>query len=798
MLGWGSAASVRCVTASWGVSCANTTSNSVVLEWDAIADAEYWYTGILTGSGYAARYSHQKLHASDVTSRTFTGLEKDTRYVMLLWWYNNNQWNKIAPPPECHTKPLDTPNITNHITGGNTLTIYWEPVEEAQRYQVQIAPVGTLGARGASANNDWETVISTGNVHTFTGLAPGARYTVRLRAVKSQNIFSANALVNRRTSPAWCKAVTTTNITLAWDDPNSDYEWRVSRIIGVNQYTDARTVAKGARTETTLTGLQPQTEYWFNVERRTTSSEQWRVYVPLPHCHTAPMSPTIVQCPQAADVDGTIRWTSNGAYQYRITQDSTRAKPAWITTNSTAHTFSSLAEGKTYNIAVQARNPQGWSPNSTCQMKTLPPIPNNLITGTGTYHFTAGTLKGVLHAAETATNTYATNNPNRWHTCKNTIDKTKLAAIMLSIPPSEAYSASTPSTAPSPMTLSRGDNLTHYWRTHQFTRDGKQLGEKKSLNIRLYSHMTVEGDRRAHWSPAVGLWQLDHLGEDIKLNHAERADIRKGGLVVAKFLLAEHCRNTSEYTQLKFVLNNRWHACNPNKKDVCYNRYIVNSDRIYSNGKLNIRKVDSATDGTLLNQVDGGIHERLCRWTSNKVPMKCYLYDPDKPQGFVINNAPNGGRIGSANPYTPYPSAFISFTDPNTSIKYAVWPSKWPSTAYSQEWPNAVVSSVKPIYRAVMPDEFVRCSPGRDKTPEPPKPKEPADDCAEETYKPFGNKIQNTDFTNGNQVVEGWFDNSVPYRAGGTESDKHRLQVKTCVLNLLDQSIRANCWWHDI
>ena len=815
--GWGTAATVRCVTASAGVSCDDTTSNSVVLEWDDRAEAEYWYAAISRGTGYVGPRFHER-QIDGQTSTTFTGLDKATRYVMLLWWYDGSAWHKTVPPPECHTKHLDTPGIDDSVTtGGSTLTIRWGPVEGAQRYQVQISPAGTSGAVGASVDGGWETVVSTGESHTFTGLAPGTRYTVQLRAVDARGNPSAAATEDRRTSRARCQAVTSSSVTLAWDDPGDGYQWRIRRITGVNQYTDSRTVAKGASTQTTFTGLAAQTRYWFAVDRRMASSDQWEAHTPFPHCHTSPNSPVLAPCPQAADVDGTIRWMSNGAYLYRVTLDRTQTNPAWVITNSTAHTFTGLPEGKTYNIAVQARNPQGWSSSSTCSMTTLPPIADSQVTKTGAYYFTEGTVKGVLYAAGQAIASRNGSTSTEQVVCGNpqtTVTKIQLAAIMLSIPPNEAYSANSRSTVPSPMALSRWDNLGQFTQTHVYTVGGAEMEETKSLNIRLYSHMKKEEDVRAHWSPGVGLWQIDLFESAINMNHAERTDITKGGVEVAKFLLQEHCRKTTNDQGLKSTLNNRWHGCYPFARDeqgnlikdpnnntqylripdVCYDIYSRDRDKIYetssSGDKLNIRVEEQDSEGSALDQVDGGIVARQCRWSSNSIPMPCYIYDTGNPQGGILNDHMNGSESGM----TPYPSAFISFTDSATNIKYAVWPAQWPSSSNFLQWPKETVSSAKSIYRAVMPNEYVRCSPGRDVTPESSNSAVAAADCAEEIYKPFGAKVTNSDFDNGKHIVEGWFDDIVLFGNG----QSHKLQLQNCGTIPRSQIPHILCWWEDI
>ncbi len=796
--GWGRAGTVRCATAAAGVSCDDTTSTSVVLEWDDRSDAQYWYAAISKGTGYTGGRTHGRLIRQG-DSTEFTGLTRATRHIMLLWWYGtDNQWHRTTPPPECWTRHLDTPVLTGHTTGGNTITIQWQPVDGAQRYQVKISPAGASGTAGQS-EQPWKTVVSTGTFHTFTERTPGTRYTVQLRAVDHQGNNSAAATADHDASPTRCEATTATSITLAWDDTNKEYEWRIARITGINQYANTTVFQKGSATTAEFTTLESGTQHWFRVERRMASTDAWEAYTPFPHCYTSPSSPVLAPCPQAADVDGTIRWEPNGADYYRVTLDSTQTERKWIITNSTTHTFTGLAEGKTYDIAVQARNPQGWSQDSTCNLKTLPPIPNSLITGSGTYYFTEGTVKGVLYAAQTAIDNYASNKPNIWNSCRSTIDATRLAAVMLSIPPGEAGNSLSAAAVPSPMTLGRSDNRTHQIRTNE-------NNVTASLNLRTYSHIEEATNQRAHWSPGVGLWQIDNIGPDVYLNHAERADITKGGVVVADLLLSRHCSDMSNDKGLRDILNARWYGCKPTKEEVdeegkkqlvempdaCYKRYIQDSDSIYKSGMLNIRVEAKDSQGNALDQVDGGIRERLCRWTSNQVPMLCYLYDTGKPQGAVIDDSPDGGK--GANPLTPYPSAFISLTDSVTGARYAVWPSRWPTSTSQMSWPTEFVSSSMTIYRAVKRGEFVRCSPGYNPI------ENEGDDkgtCHGETYAPFGSTKVVVPKA-GDNTVEGWFNSSVPYREGGTEADNHRLQVQHCGAIVFSQIDHALCWWEDL
>ena len=788
--GWGNAARVRCVTAAAGVDCDDTTSNSVVVEWDSIDGAQRWFAAISVGNRRIGAKS-----VSQGNTAEFTGLAKATRYVVSLWWLGDRRkWNQLSPSPECWTKHLDTPKITGHTTGGNTLTIQWAPVEGAELYQARISASGSSGAVGASGGG-WETVLYADTSHTFTGLEPGTQYTVVLRAGTFAKVSEASVHGTAyepesgqtsgapTTSTVECKANTATTIDVEWKDPRSEYQWRVARtVIDQNdniQHLSRQSFAKGT-TKAKLTGLEPNRFHWITVWRRTDSQQSWQPIEPASHCYTSPSDLSVHQCPQTADTDGTVRWTPNGATYYRITRDRNQAKPRWTITNTTSHTFTGLAEDTTYKIGVQAWTPKGWTTSATCNMTTLPTIPNALITNTGTYHFTKGTVKGVLYAAGEAISKRNKSTSTKQTVCGNpstTVTKERLAAMMLSIPVRELSSD-----APSPMTLSRWDNLYHQKQIHN--------GKERSLNERLFAYMEPrvepyrdnEENRGAHWSTGTGLWQLDKFNEKTKaMNHAERADIRVGGLEVATFLLSRYCSDVANDMGLKRAYE-RWNDCNDEAPDECYDSYIGTTDSIYISNTLNIRL-------SSLDEVDGGVQERTCRWASNKLPMSCYLYDLERGEGhtsdyqFVYtkkNEKTDQFEINWATSTTPLPMAFLSFTDPVNKNIFAVWPKKWPKTTNWGAWPSESARTSHTIFRAVRKNEEVRCSPGRDPSPESTDVKVAAMDCAEEKYKPFGDKISNHDFLNGNMIVEGWFNDSVPYRDGNSEGDRHRLQVEDC------------------
>ena len=192
---------------------------------------------------------------------------------------------------------------------------------------------------------------------------------------------------------------------------------------------------------------------------------------------------------------------------------------------------------------------------------------------------------------------------------QNSLTVNRLAAIMLAIPVKEVNGNKREAT--SPMALSRWD------------------GWSKRKNRKLYSHGTYGGNKRAHWNPGVGLWQLDTFEAAKDLNHAERADTAVGGLVVAKFFRDEFCKDSNDST-LRMSLDKYWYGCSKDDiLDQCYDEY----EKIYKTGgdcSSGMGNVSSA-DNDCLNvnvktgsEKDGGVQDRTCRWSGEVSTFDCF------------------------------------------------------------------------------------------------------------------------------------------------------------------------------
>ena len=263
-------------------------------------------------------------------------------------------------------------------------------------------------------------------------------------------------------------------------------------------------------------------------------------------------------------------------------------------------------------------------------------------------------------------------------TCTSlTVDK--LSALMLAIPVRELQRSS-----PSPMFLGRGDNLRNNPRSEW-----------------LYSNKTREDERRAHWHAGVGLWQLDPWPPVRALNHAERADILKGGPGVAAHIRDKYCTHHGEALWEREVFD-PWYGCEDKSNPVRENRDLCPPTyrNIYDEAGDSLWVV--ATEGS---EIDGGVQDRLCVWSRQRPAaldqgFGCHLYDPESHEGNMdIDNEDGTDSADNPNGYTPLAVAFISLTNPdettnepdettNEGTKYAVFPKA--NTGYAHTLIKAV------------------------------------------------------------------------------------------------------------
>ena len=721
---WSAASNWICNTAitsrPTGLECA-ARATSIEFSWDAVDGADT-YTAIATPPTSGST-KHRAERITD-TSATFIGLDPSTNYFLSVFAVDGGL-QKLPAGKRCTTSAAAA-NPGRPVCSAatdNSITLRWN--SETGVHQWYAARVTT-----GSSFTDGRPLGSTTLTRQFTGLASNTTYKFYFWWKSSTgpwvqlkpDVLCTTTGPGTSPAPPTCATATADSITLTWDKDTGVNQWHISRATvpdtaraTVNDTQLAGQTLSSSTLSATFTDLSPSTAYTFWFWWRPSATANWNEIDPHATCATTALAfaPTPPICGTATRNSVQLNWSANTlAHRWHLARpgnasaliDSKLLEAQTLTTD-----FAGLSPSTSYTFLLWWRtsSTSDWyqiTPDRSCttQAATTTPVRTTCQT-TGTYCVTRGVYDAVVRAARKATTspTGAVCTQAQLTTSgRSQITPNMLASMMLAIPAWELNGGNT-NRALSPLTLSRGDNMVN--RTSD------------SNNIQLYSHMTLDGYKRAHWNPGVGLWQIDNFTESnaqvdaLRYGHAERADVDKGGYEVAKYIRYRYCRGMNPF--------NRWVACSSSRCLTTHNaRYSSATDRIQA------ETVEGLTDPT------GGIQQRLCRWGTTGPKMACYIYDLSLREGHVQNTCCPPGTTYSDpytvnyNPYTPEAAPFISFTDTDTytgkSTKYAVWPKEWPASSGGLSWPTPTSAGVgeatKTIIRAVRAAEEARFSPYND------------------------------------------------------------------------------------
>ncbi len=292
---------------------------------------------------------------------------------------------------------------------------------------------------------------------------------------------------------------------------------------------------------------------------------------------------------------------------------------------------------------------------------------------------------------------------------------------MLSIPVHELVGKA--KVAVSPLALSRSDNI----------------GVRRN-NIKLFAYRNSENSyRRAFWNPGVGLWQLDTAKEVVEWSHADRANVVRSGIVVARIIQKNYCKPGQNYYA-------GWFACGTTGQ-ICKSTYLD----IYrlADDSLDVKAVATPGAVGLETVEDLGLVDRLCRWTDTGEAFECSIYDTGSifPTGFLTNAVTGSSNQFEVGSKTPLSAPFISFFHNDSMRKYAVWPAK--CAGYSRT-----------IIRSVPMDKDVRYSPELDYT----NYVFINNEKGRKDFLTHANKnlpVKDTMLVNNQLKSEGWFDNVI-------------------------------------
>ncbi|MBK9213976.1 MAG: fibronectin type III domain-containing protein [Saprospiraceae bacterium] len=382
-----------CTTAPTGLSVSNIGANSAVLNWGAVAGANYYEIQYRLNNGQWVVVN------SNTNSLSLTGLTGCSTYhfcvravcstgIYSTWSYNYS-FNTTCVPHYCTTAPTGL-GVSN--VGLTSSTLNWASVSGATAYEIQYRQ---------SSTSNWISVVTITNSINLTSLSGCASYQYCIRAVCGYGTYSpwsyAYSWATTCPPPSCTWAPTnlstynnTNNaINLQWQAVTGAISYQIQYRIGTSGtwlYANANTNAIA------LSGLSFCSNYYICVRAicYAGSYSPWsNVYVssttcPPPACNVAPSG---ISSYNVNSNNTNLYWFAvSGAVSYEI-QYRPASSSTWIFTNSTTNNLSltGLNPCTTYHFCVRAICSYGssaWSYNysftTNCDPHYVCNAPTNL------------------------------------------------------------------------------------------------------------------------------------------------------------------------------------------------------------------------------------------------------------------------------------------------------------------------------------------------------------------------------------------------------------------------------------
>jgi hypothetical protein len=390
----------------------SVTAATFTASWNSVTGASEYRIDVATTSnftgGFVTNYNDRLVSG---TSESVIGLSAGTTYYVRVRARNTLTANIVtsAPSPNAEQITLtlapSAPTATNITETG--FTANWNSVTGAASYRLDVSSVSNFATRLAG----YDGLTVNGTSQSITGLTAGTTYYVRVRAVNSSGLESANSsTLTQSTVPVAPNAPTISSVTAAtftasWNSVTGASEYRIdvattSNFTGgfVTNYNDR--LVSG--TSESVIGLSAGTTYYVRVRARNTLTANIVTSAPSPNAEqiTLTLAPSAPTATNITETGFTANWNSvTGAASYRLDVSSvsnfaTRlAGYDGLTVNGTSQSITGLTAGTTYYVRVRAVNSSGLESanSSTLTQSTVPVAPN------------APTISSVTAATFTAT-----------------------------------------------------------------------------------------------------------------------------------------------------------------------------------------------------------------------------------------------------------------------------------------------------------------------------------------------------------------------------------------------------------
>jgi hypothetical protein len=306
----------------------NITTNSFIVNWDAVINAASYRLDVATNSEFTNFVTNYRNKNINNTNDLIIGLDPGVIYYVRVRAVNssgvvisNSQALVQITVPVAPSQPL-----IRNVTSTN-FDVSWNSVVGASQYQIDVA---TTGDFSDNFLEDYNNRIVNGLNLNVNGLDLGATYYTRVRAINtltSNIVTGENSLVNSQTtylSPPnelIVSGITINNFTIDWITNEENIAYYLLDVSKNVDFTDFVTNYNNKTvyiTNDLITGLSPGTNYYtrlrsVNNDDIISINSQMLVQMTTP---LAPNKPIITnRMPTSFTVSGN---TVTGASEYRI------------------------------------------------------------------------------------------------------------------------------------------------------------------------------------------------------------------------------------------------------------------------------------------------------------------------------------------------------------------------------------------------------------------------------------------------------------------------------------------------
>jgi hypothetical protein len=373
-----------------GVS-ATAGDGRVTLNWTVSAGATGYTVYQSTSSHTEASPAALTIHDGTATTGQVAGLSNGTRYYFVMQAINasghsTTNSNEVSATPMAVIAPPPT-NVTA-VAGNGSVTLNWTAVAGATGYTIY----KSTASHGEAAPAALVVGGGTSTTGTVTGLTNGTKYYFVMQSTNSAGHSTTNSNEASAT-PVLPVPAAPTNVTATAADSSVVLNWTASA--GATSYTVykstashgeaapvALTVAGGASTTGTVTGLTNGTRYYFVMQavnasgHSTTNSNEVTAIAGVP----IPPPPTNVTA-TAADGSVVLNWTAAaGATSYTVYKSTTshgETAPIALTVAggaTTTGTVTGLTNGTKYYFVMQSVNASGHSTTNSNEVSATPAV----------------------------------------------------------------------------------------------------------------------------------------------------------------------------------------------------------------------------------------------------------------------------------------------------------------------------------------------------------------------------------------------------------------------------------------